>query len=160
MPIPEAAQLHHDYVREGKTIRELASVYRCRTSVLLAAMDAAGITRRRPGRPRAPVPDWDAEKLHQLVKAKGIRYVRAFARRHGVNREKLAVLLGTPPLERGQRRRQVAVAHDAAIRSAYEAGASINSLATRYGCTRRAIGYSLDRTSGGNNGQPDPAIEL
>ena len=38
--------------------------------------------------------------------------------------------------------------HDAEIRKAYDAGASVNALAAQYGCTKRAISYSLDRTSG------------
>jgi hypothetical protein len=160
MTLPDATRLHRLYVVERKTIREIARIHRCRTAVLLATMDAAGIARRRPGRQRAPLPAWDSDKLHQLVRAKGLKYARAFARRHGVSKEKLAVLLGAQPLDRGRRSQQVAVEHDAAIRSAYDAGASINSLAARYGCTRRAIGYSLDRTSGGNKGKPDPEAEL
>ncbi|MEI8305553.1 MAG: hypothetical protein WCF99_00680 [Chloroflexales bacterium] len=159
MPLPDAETLYQRYVVEGKTIRAIAHLHRCRTADLLAAMDAAGIPRRRPGRPRAPLPAWDREKLQQLVRAKGMRYTRAFARRHGVSREKLAALLGERALDRGQRSQQVAVEHDHAIRAAYDAGESINALATRYGCTRRAIGYSLDRTSG-NNGKSNLSAEV
>jgi len=54
--LPDAKQLHRLYVVERKTIREIARLHRCRTAVLLAAMDAAGIARRRPGRQRAPLP--------------------------------------------------------------------------------------------------------
>jgi transposase-like protein len=146
MPLPDATQLHQLYIVEGQTIRAIAQRYRCRPAAIIAAMEAAGIVRRRSGRTRAPLPAWDTEKLRQLVRAKGVRYVRAFARRHGVSKEKLAVMLGNQRLDRGRRSQQVALEHDAAIRSAYDAGASITSLARQYGCTRRAIGYSLDRT--------------
>lgn len=146
MTLPDAKQLHRLYVVERKTIREIARLYHSRTALLLAAMDAAGIARRRPGRQRAPLPAWDSDKLHQLVKANGLQYARDFARQHGVNKEKLTVLLGGQSLDRGRRRQQVAVEHDSSIRSAYNTGESLNSLAERYGCTRRAISYSLDRT--------------
>ncbi|PDW05047.1 hypothetical protein [Candidatus Viridilinea mediisalina] len=146
MPVPDASQLHQLYIVEGQTIRAIAQRYRCRPAAVIAAMEAAGIARRRSGRTRAPLPAWDTEKLRQLVRAKGVRYVRAFARRHGVSKEKLAVLLGNQRLDRGRRSHQRALEHDAAIRSAYDAGAPITALAKQYGCTRRAIGYSLDRT--------------
>ncbi|MEI7642930.1 MAG: hypothetical protein WCJ55_01355 [Chloroflexales bacterium] len=159
MSLPDAETLYQLYITEGKTVRVIARLHRCRTADLLAAMDAAGIPRRRPGRPRAPLPTWDRAKLQQLVRAKGMHYTRAFARRHGVSREKLAALLGERALDRGRRSQQVALEHDAAIRAAYDAGESINALATRYGCTRRAIGYSLDRTSG-NNGKSNLTAEV
>jgi Mor family transcriptional regulator len=152
MPERNAETIYQLYCREGKTIREIARQYRCRTATILAIMDAAKIARRRPGRQRAPLPVWDRKKLHQLVRAKGMPYTRAFARRHGVSREKLAVLLGERSLERGRRSQQVALEHDTEIRNAFDARASVNVLATQYGCTRRAISYSLDRTSG-NNGK-------
>lgn len=146
--LPDAETLHQLYCVEGQTVRKIARLHGCRTATLLAAMDAAGIVRRRPGRQRALLPAWDSDKLHQLVQAKGMVYVRAFARRHGVNSEKLAVLLGVRLLDRGQRSQQVALEHDAEIRKAYDAGAAVKTLAAKYGCTRRAISYSLDRTSG------------
>lgn len=154
MTLPDAEMLHQLYVVEGKTIREIARLHRCRTATLLAAMDDAGIVRRRPGRQRTPLPTWDSDKLHQLVRANGMAYVRGFASRHGVSSEKLAVLLGARSLDRGRRSQQVALEHDAEIRKAYDAGASVNALAAQYGCTRRAISYSLDRTSG-NKGKSD-----
>lgn len=147
MRIPDAETLRRLYEEQGKTVREIARLSCCRTATLLEAMEAAGIVRRRRGRRRAPLPDWDSSKLHQLVKAKGLPYVRSFARRNGLSREKLAVLLGRRSLARGKRSEQVVIEHDDEIRAAYERGVSINELAGRYGCTRRAISYSLDRTS-------------
>lgn len=146
MPLPDATQFHQLYIVEGQPIRAIAQRYHCRPAAIITAMDAAGIARRRSGRIRSPLPAWDTEKLRQLVRARGVRYVRAFARRHGVSKEKLAVMLGNQRLDRGRRSQQVALEHDAAIRSAYDAGAPITALARQYGCTRRAIGYSLDRT--------------
>lgn len=157
--LPDADQLHQLYVVERRTVREIARMHRLRIADLLAAMDDAGIA-RRPGRQRKPPPDWDSEKLRQLVRVNGLPYARAFARRYGVSRHKLAGILGTHALDRGRRSRQIVIEHDEAIRSAYDAGASIKSLAAKYGCTRRAIGYSLDRTSGGNNGTSKPAAEF
>lgn len=145
--LPDAGTLHQLYYVQGKTIAQIAKHYHCRASLVLRAMNEAGITRRRTGRSRAPLPDWDAAKLQQLVKIKGLPYVRAFAKSHGVNRVKLAALLGERPLPRGQRKQQVLLDHDQSIRSAYNAGTPINALAKQYGCSRRAIGYSLDRTS-------------
>lgn len=159
MPVPDAETLYRLYITERKTVRAIARLHHCRTADLLAAMDTAGISRRRPGRARAPLPEWNREKLQQLVRAKGMRYTRAFARRHGVSREKLAALLGEGPLDRGRRSQQVVLEHDAAIRVAYDAGESINALAAHYGCTRRAIGYSLDRTSG-NKGKSNLNAEV
>lgn len=159
-PQLDAAQLHQLYVVERRTVREIARMHRLRIAAVLAAMDAAGIARRRPGQQRKPPPDWDSEKLQQLVRVNGLPYARAFARRYGVSRHKLAGLLGTRALDRGRRSRQIVIEHDAAIRSAYDEGASVKSLAAKYGCTRRAISYSLDRTSGGNKGTSKPAVEF
>lgn len=148
MTVPDAETLRRLYEDEGHSVREIARLARCRTQALLEAMDAAGIARRRRGPRRAPLPNWDRDKLLQLVKVKGLPYARAFARRNHVSREKLAVLLGRPRLARGPAARQVLVEHDDAIRAAYERGVPIKSLATHYGSTVRAISYSLDRTSG------------
>ena len=145
--LPDAETLRHLYQQEGKTIREIARSYRCRTSALLRAMDAAGIARRRPGRAHSPLPDWNADKLRLLVKVMGMPHVRAFARGHGVNRIKLAGLLDHRLLDRGCRTRQIVVDHDADIRRAYDAGAHVSALAQHYNCSRRAIAYSLNRTS-------------
>lgn len=157
--LPDADTLRQLYYVEGKTIREMAVLYHCRTSALIREMDAVGIIRRRRGRAREPLPDWDAGKLRQLVKAKGMPHVRAFAQRRGVNRVKLMALLDERPLARGKHNRHVLVDCDAAIRMAYELGTPVNVLAEQYGCSRRAINYSLDRTSGQQwavspNGQP------
>lgn len=138
------------YEEAGLSVREIALHVRCRKQAIIELMDAAGIDRRRRGRQRSPLPDWDRDKLRQLAKAQGMAYTRAFARRHGVNREKLAVLLDRRPLMRGHRPRRIAAEYDDAIREAYEAGVPMHELAACYGCTRRAINYSLDRTSGTN----------
>jgi lambda repressor-like predicted transcriptional regulator len=148
MAIPEPAVLRQLYEREGWSVRDIARAFQCRTQVLLQAMDAAAITRRRRGRQRAPLPDWDRAKVQQLVKASGMAYTRAFARKNGVSREKLAVLLGRPGLARGNRGSQRVIEHDDAIRAAYERGVPVKDLAARYRCTVRTINYSLDRTSG------------
>jgi hypothetical protein len=116
--------------------------------VLLEAMDAAGIERRRRGPRRAPLPDWDLEKLQQLAKVQGLSYVYAFAHRHRVSRAKLAILLGRSILPRGRAERQVVLEHDTTIREAYDRGVPVKDLAARYGCTVRGICYSLDRTCG------------
>lgn len=148
MALPDEETVRFLYENEGKSVREIALLLRCRKQTVLAVMEAAGISRRRRGRVRAPLPEWDREKLRQLARAQGMAYARAFARRYGVNREKLAVLLDRRLLMRGKRPRCVAAEYDDAIREAYEAGVPIKTLAAHYGCTRRAISYSLDRTSG------------
>jgi hypothetical protein len=148
MAYPDAETVRLLYAEESKNVREIALLLRCRKQTVLAVMEAAGISRRRRGRARAPLPDWDQKKLRQLARAQGMAYARAFARRHGVNREKLAVLLDRRLLMRGKRLRCGAAEYDDAIRAAYEAGVPIKTLAARYDCTRRAISYSLDRTSG------------
>lgn len=145
--LPDADTLRQLYYIDGATVRQIAKQFCCRTSAVLRAMDDAGIKRRRTGRTRAPLPAWDSEKLWRLVKVKGMPYVREFAREHGVNQVKLAALLGDSALARGQRRQQVLLDHDEAIRIAYNEGTPIKVLAEQYGCSRRAIGYSLDRTS-------------
>jgi hypothetical protein len=123
-------------------------------------MDAAGIARRRRGPRRAPLPAWDQEKLQQLAKVQGLSYVYAFARRHHVSRAKLAILLGRAVLPRGRAERQVVIAHDAAIREAYDRGVAVKDLAARYGCTVRGICYSLDRTSGKQSDRKTDASAL
>ena len=146
--LPNAETLRHLYHGEGKTIRQIAAHYHCRPAALLALMDEAGIVRRRPGRARAALPDWDKTKLRLLVKVKGMPYVRAFARARGVNQMRLAALLGERPLPRGQRSHYHLIDHDNAIRRAYNDGTKPSTLAHQYRCSRRAIYYSLDRTSG------------
>jgi hypothetical protein len=146
--IPDPDTLRRLYQDEGRAVREIARLAQCRTKTLLEAMDAAGIERRRRGPRRAPLPDWDREKLQQLAKVQGHAYVYAFARRHRVSRAKLAILLGRSVLPRGRAERQVVIEHDAAIREAYDRGVPVKDLAARYGCTVRGICYSLDRTSG------------
>jgi hypothetical protein len=160
MPIPDPTTLRRLYQDEGQSIRAIARLARCRPRAVLDAMEAAGIPRRRPGPQRTPLPDWDRDQLRRLVKVRGLAYTRAFARRHGVNREKLAVLLGRRGLPRGVAARQVVVAHDGEIRAAYEQGIAIRKIATNYGCSERAIRYSLDRTCGNQpDGKPDyPAL--
>lgn len=145
--VPDAERLRQLYLVDQATVRELARRYHCRMSTLLRAMDDAGIVRRRSGRPRSPLPEWDGEKLQRLIKVKGIHYARAFAQHRGVNPVKLAALLGKRPLPRGDFRRHILLDHDDAIRAAYNDGISIKELAEQYGSSRRAIGYSLDRTS-------------
>lgn len=146
--LPDSDTLRQLYYIDGATIRQIAKQYHCRASVLLRAMDAAGIKRRRSGPSRAPLPAWESKKLQQLVKVNGLPYVRVFAQNHGVNKVKLAMLLGKQSMARGQRRQQVILDHNAAIRYGYNQGISIKALAEQYGCSWRAIGYSLDRTSG------------
>lgn len=150
MALPDVEAIRLLYEEEGLNLREIALRLRCRKQTVIELMESAGISRRRRGRQRALLPDWDKDALRQLAKAKGMPYTRVFAHRHGVNREKLAVLLDRQPLIRGYRPRRVAAEYDDAIREAYEAGVAINELAVCYGCTRRAISYSLDRTSGTN----------
>lgn len=150
MALPDVETVRLLYEEEGLNVQVIALRLRCRKQTVIAVMKAAGIERRRSGRPRAPLPEWDTDALRQLAKAKGLPYTRAFARHHGVNREKLTVLLGRQPLIRGHRPRRIAAEYDEAIREAYEAGVPIKELAACYGCTRRAISYSLDRTSGTN----------
>lgn len=145
--LPDAESLHLLYSIEGTTVRELAKHFHCRVSTLLRAMDDAGIKRRRSGRPRATVPEWDSEKLQQLVKIKGMPYARAFAQQRGVNPVKLAMLLGKRRLPGGDQQRLIVIDHDETIRAAYNNGISIKALAEQYGCSRRTINYSLDRTS-------------
>lgn len=148
MAIPDPETLRRLYEDEGWSVRELAHRAGCRTQTLLQAMDVAGIVRRRRGPRRAPLPDWDREKLQQLAKVQGLAYVYAFARRHRVSRAKLAILLGRPILPRGSAERHVVLKHDDAIREAYDRGMPVKELAARYACTVRGICYSLDRTSG------------
>jgi hypothetical protein len=146
--LPDPATLRRLYAEEGHTIRSLARLFHCRPHTLIAALDAADIVRRRRGPRRAALPDWDQEKLQQLAKLQGMPYVRRFARRHGVNTTRLAVLLGRSTIGRGRADQHRVIDHDGAIRDAYDRGAAVKDLAAHYGCSLRAIGYSLDRTSG------------
>jgi len=134
------------YVEEGLSIAEIARRLHRRKSTVAAWLDAAGIPRRRRGPRPTPLPPWDRAKLWQLVRAKGMAYVRAFAQSHGVNSSKLRALLGITRLERGAAHRYRVILHDREIRAAYDAGVSVSELARRYECSRRAIAYSLNRT--------------
>lgn len=134
------------YIEEGLSIAEIARRVHRRKDTVRAWLTAAGIPRRRRGPRPAPLPAWDRTKLWQLVRVKGMAYVRAFAQAHGVNNTKLRVLLGVTSLERGIAHRYRVVLHDREIRAAYDAGVSVSELARRYGCSRRAIAYSLNRT--------------
>lgn len=147
MPIPDADALRSLYEDEGKTIREIAALARCRWQRILIAMDAAGITRRRRGRRRAPLPDIDPEMLAEIARLGGRARARAVAHSLGINREKFDRLIGDRLGNRGRIEQQTLAMHDDEIRAAYDAGAAVNDLAARYGCTRRAISRSLDRTA-------------
>jgi hypothetical protein len=57
--IPDSDTLRSLYDDEGKTVREIAALARCRPQTILAEMEAAGIARRRRGRRRASLPDID-----------------------------------------------------------------------------------------------------
>ncbi len=158
-PMPTAATLRQLYEEDGKTLREIAAMVGCRMQTLLAAMDAAGIVRRRRGRRRAPLPAIPPELLAELVRLKGRRWARHMARQWGLNREKFDRLLGQRLGNRGRIEQQVLVSHDEAIRAAYDAGSPVTALAARYGCTRRAISRSLDRTAPIAGHQGDPTAE-
>jgi hypothetical protein len=144
--LPDADTLHHLYVVEGKTLREIAAMTHCHMHTLLAAMDVAGIVRRRRGRRRAPIPAIDPAVLAEIARLGGRARARQIARTLGLNREKFDRLIGNRPANRGRIEQQVLHAHDDAIRAAYEAGVPVKELAQRYGCSRRAISRSLDRT--------------
>lgn len=145
--LPDADTLRALYDDEGKTVREIAALARCRPQTILAAMEAAGIPRRRRGRRRTPLPDIDPETLSEIARLGGRARARAVARSLGINREKFDLLIGYRLGNRGQIETQVLALRDAEIREAYDAGVAVNELATRYGCTRRAISRSLDRTT-------------
>lgn len=147
MPFPDNEVLARLYLEEGQTIRMLAKRYGCRTQRIVDALQSLGIS-RRPGKQRATLPQWDATKLQQLAKVAGQAYMRQFAKQHGINRTKLAALLRQSRLGRGRRGRQQVSLHDQEIRIAYTNGTAIGELAEHYGCSTRAIGYSLDRTCG------------
>lgn len=147
MPVPDADALRSLYEDEGKTVREIAALARCRLQSILVAMDAAGIARRRRGRRRAPLPDIDPEMLAEIARLGGRARARAIARALGINREKFDRLIGDRLGNRGRIERQMLAMHDDEIRAAYDAGVAVNDLAARYGCTRRAISRSLDRTT-------------
>lgn len=145
--LPDADTLRALYDDEGKTVREIAALARCRPQTILAAMEAAGIPRRRRGRRRTPLPDIDPETLAEIARLGGRARARAVARSLGINREKFDLLIGYRLGNRGQIETQVLALRDAEIRAAYDAGVAVNELATCYGCTRRAISRSLDRTT-------------
>ena len=145
--LPDADTLRALYDEDGKTVREIAALARCRPQTILAAMEAAGIPRRRRGRRRTPLPDIDPETLAEIARLGGRARARAIARSLGINREKFDLLIGYRLGNRGQIETQVLALRDAEIRAAYDAGVAVNELATRYGCTRRAISRSLDRTT-------------
>lgn len=145
--LPDADTLRALYDEDGKTVREIAALARCRPQTILAAMEAAGIPRRRRGRRRASLPDIDPETLAEIARLGGRARARAVARSLGINREKFDLLIGYRLGNRGQIETQVLALRDAEIREAYDAGVTVNELATRYGCTRRAISRSLDRTT-------------
>lgn len=147
MSIPDAETLRRLYEDEGLTVRAIAARAGCRTSRLLAAMNQAGIARRRPGRRRSPMPAIEPALLQELARLGGRARARAIARGFGINREKCDRLLGERLANRGRIEQQVLYAHDAAIRAAYEAGTAVKELARQYGCSRRAISRSLDRTT-------------
>lgn len=147
MTIPDSDTLRRLYADEGKTVREIAALARCRPQRILAAMEAAGIARRRRGRRRAPLPDLDPEMLAEIVRLSGRARARQLARVLGINREKFDRLIGYRLGNRGRIETQVLTMRDDDIRAAYEAGVAINALAACYGCTRRAISRSLDRTT-------------
>lgn len=156
MTIPDAETLRRLYEDEGKTVRELAALARCRMATLLAALDAAGIV-RRPGRRRRPLPELDREVLRAIARLGGRARARAAARALGVNRRKLDVLLGQRQANRGNLSRHVLCAHDDAVRAAYDAGTPVRVIAAHYGCSRRAVGKSLDRTAGSSGKQREPS---
>lgn len=149
MPVPDADALRSLYEDEGKTVREIAALARCRLQSILVAMDAAGIARRRRGRRRAPLLDIDPEMLAEIARLGGRARARAraIARALGINREKFDRLIGDRLGNRGRIERQMLAMHDDEIRAAYDAGVAVSDLAARYGCTRRAISRSLDRTT-------------
>lgn len=147
MPVPDADALRSLYEDEGKTVREIAALARCRLQSILVAMDAAGIARRRRGRRRAPLPNIDPEMLAEIARLGGRARARAIARALGINREKFDRLIGDRLGNRGRIERQMLAMHDDEIRAAYDAGVAVSDLAARYGCTRRAISRSLDRTT-------------
>ena len=154
--LPDAETLRRLYNDEGKTVREIAALARCRMQTLLAAMEAAGIARRRRGRRRAPLPDIDPEVLAEIVRLGGRARARRIARGLGINREKFDRLLGYRLGNRGRIEAQVLTLRDDVIRATYDAGVTVNALAANYGCTRRAISRSLDRTTPvlGKQGEP------
>ena len=145
--LPDADTLRALYDEDGKTVREIAALARCRPQTILAAMEAAGIPRRGRGRRRAPLPDIAPETLAEIARLGGRARARAVARSLGINREKFDLLIGYRLGNRGQIETQVLALRDAEIRAAYDAGVAVNELATRYSCTRRAISRSLDRTT-------------
>lgn len=145
--IPTAAELHQWYVEEQQTVQEIARRCRIRKEKVIALMDAAGIPRRSCGRQRTPLPAWDRAKLQQLASVMTRAELINFARRHGINRVKLSVMVGLPQLPRGRLETQRLRHVQAAIRAAYEAGVSVRELADQYHVSRRAIYYCLDRTS-------------
>jgi DNA-binding MarR family transcriptional regulator len=151
--VPDPDTLRALYDEDGKTVRQIAALARCRPQTILAAMEAAGIARRRRGRRRAPLPDIDPETLAEIARLGGRARARAVARSLGINREKFDLLIGYRLGNRGQIETQVLALRDAEIRAAYDAGVAVNELATHYGCTRRAISRSLDRTT------PTPGIK-
>ena len=155
-PIPDAETLRRLYEEEGKTVREIAAFARCRMQALLAAMQAAGIVRRRRGRRRAPLPDIDPDTLVEIARLGGRARARSIARELGINREKFDLLVGHRLGNRGRIEAQMLYMHDEEIRAAYEAGSSVNNLAAQYGCTRRAISRSLDRTTPVSGKQREP----
>ena len=147
MTLPfDAESLRKFYVEDGKTIRELAVLGRCRPERILAAMEAWGIPRRRRGRQRTPLPELDWERLRAIARSSGRAMAQDIARAHGVNREKFDRLMGERLGNRGVLARHVLYQHDGAIREEYERGMGVNELAARYGSSRRAISRSLDRT--------------
>ena len=154
--LPDAETLRRLYEEEGKTVREMAALARCRMQTLLAAMKAAGIARRRRGRRRAPLPDIDPDTLVEIARLGGRARARAVAHALGINREKFDLLIGYRLGNRGRIEAQVLTLRDDEIRAAYDAGMAVNDLAARYGCTRRAISRSLDRTTPISGKQREP----
>lgn len=152
--IPTAAELWQWYVEEQQTVQAIARRCRIRKEKVIALMEAAGIPRRPSGRQRTPLPAWDRAKLQQLASVMTRAELIAFARRHGINRIKLNVLLGLPQLPRGRLETQRLCRVQAAIRTAYEAGVSVRELAIQYQVSRRAIYYCLDRTSVADRSEP------
>ena len=150
----DAETLRVLYVEEGKTLHELALMGRCRPQRILKAMKAWGIPRRRRGRRRSLHPDVDPELLKAITRLGGRTHARAVARTHGINRDRFDRLIGDRLGNRGAITRHVLYRHDDAIRRAYEDGMLVKDLAARYGCSRRSISRSLDRTMPGVEVEP------
>jgi hypothetical protein len=155
MALPDTETLIRHYCTEQMTLEAIAKRYRCRKATVVAALDAAGQS-RRSGRRRTPLPAWmaDATMIERIKQANyGEEGLRVWLRNAGVNQRKVNRVLG---MEKARRKRGV---DDEDVRTAYDAGTPVQELAVRYGCTRRTIGRSLDRTCpvaqrSGNEGDP------